>query len=69
MKVTNEDRKIVAVVGTLGMGLFVPSADGRTVFIDSMGIARVEPKTLRQVLAKSSDRCPVYEGDKITIQF
>ena len=76
MKVTintfQETRKIVAVQGDGGNGLFVPDEwNGGTVFVSTgcMSGKRCNEQSLADVLSACSGRKPIYEGDEVTIQF
>jgi len=65
-----KERKLVAVVGVNGGCLF-RIRHGVVVYTNSVGDDRQFPgfTTLEAVLASDSNRTPVYEGDKVVIEF
>lgn len=69
--VTPPPRKLVAVIGECGMGLFLPSKGGnRSVFYATTGFLSTTHDTpLEDLLKGNNGRQAVYEGDTITLQF
>jgi hypothetical protein len=65
-----ETRKIVAVQGTCGDGIFLKNTKGRISFVNFHNIvADYSFTSLAEVLRDNSGRKPIYEGDEITIKF
>lgn len=69
-KTENTPRTLEAIIGVSGAGLFIrTNNEDQCIFINSLGIGRIEGRSLEQVLLHDDDRTPVYAGDKITLQF
>lgn len=65
-----QKRKLVAVIGWGGEGLFLPTPSGSIMYLDFSGIKTAcTPESSLEEVAGMSDRTPVYEGDTVTIQF
>lgn len=73
MKIThkaNSSSPLAAVIGQLDLGIFLPTTDGRVMYLSDAGMLSPDMnRTLEQVLKENHDRKPVYEGDSITITF
>lgn len=70
MKVIHEskgERKLVAVTSAIG-GLFLPSGDA-SIFLSEHGRVNNYHRNLEAILQEDAMRKPVYEGDKIVLQF
>lgn len=69
------ERKLVALVGVGGEGLFLRSKTepNRMIFLYGDGASTNTEGSLDDLLKKSSasgsDRVPVYEGDTVTLEF
>ena len=67
--VTHKEKELVAIIAEGNQGIFFRSGAGN-VFIDATGEAYIDPDhILEQLLSDGLDRTPVYEGDKVTLEF
>jgi hypothetical protein len=70
LKTVQPPRKLVAVIGCSGAGMYVLSGNNKARFIGQNG-PEFSPSifSLEELLLKDSARQAVYEGDTIEIQF
>lgn len=62
-------RKLIAVIGDSGVGIFFRAAEG-SIYIDPEGFAKNELSfSLEELIEGSSLRTPVYEGDEVKLIF
>jgi hypothetical protein len=75
---STSERKLVAVVGVNGVGIFLPASpeldEGFGLVWYNTITGKVEScrgplNSLEGLLAQEKDRQPVYEGDSITLEF
>ena len=62
-------KKLIAVIGDGGLGIFFRTTPNDSTYINVYGIARLEPTSLETLLEQSPHRKPVYEGDEIKLKF
>lgn len=63
------ERKLVAVIGVRGKGLYIRNPSGKgVVYIYENGDTTNDQESLES-LAAGFDRTPVYVGEEITIKF
>lgn len=63
-------RKLMAVVGDAGAGVFLRGAkDTETYYLSSTGIITSVGVDLDRLLTSDHDRTGIYEGDSVTLTF
>ena len=63
------ERKLVAVIGTNGSGLYTPATDAGSRYISGRSYSVAISVSIQDILNADRNRVPVYEGDSVTIQF